>query len=101
MEYGIVYLLTNPVMPGLSIGFGILVKHALGHLGIAMDALEILIAHLLDIARCHYSLAYGGRRLSRFERRQLIEGDRLYLAQDIYTGRDFGPSNFIQLINCT
>ena len=66
------YLSTN----NLSIGFGILVKHTLGHLGIAMDALEILVAHLLDMARCHYPLAYGGRRFSRFERRQFIEGDR-------------------------
>ena len=41
------------------VGLGILVYHALGHLGIAVDALEVLVASGLDVAGLDDALTDG------------------------------------------
>ena len=42
------------------VGLGILVYHALGHLGIAVDALEVLVASGLDVAGLDDAFADDG-----------------------------------------
>ena len=53
---------------------------ALGHLGVAMDAAEVLVTSSLDVARTDYAFAYYGTCFARFGLRYVLERHGRYLA---------------------
>ena len=70
---------------GGGIGFGIFVKHAFGHLGIAVDALDMGVALRLNLAGGNHSLADGGAGLTWLCLREIFERNGGYLALDVNT----------------
>ena len=67
------------------VGLGILVYHALGHLGIAVDALEVLVASGLDVAGLDDALTDDGAGFARLHLGDVLEGYGRNLALDVGT----------------
>ena len=65
------------------VGLGILVYHALGHLGIAVDALEVLVASGLNVAGLDDAFADDGAGLAWFHLGDVLEGYGCNLALDV------------------
>ena len=76
-------------LQGCGIGFGIFVKHAFGHLGIAVDALDMGVALRLNLAGGNHSLADGGAGLTWLCLREIFERNGGDFALDIDTAGDY------------
>ena len=65
------------------VGFGILVDHALGHLCVAMDAGNVLVAQLLTLASLDDALTDSGTWLSWLRLGDIFERNRRDLALNV------------------